>query len=255
MIQNIIVSGCSYSCVHTDKTAPLGYWPADKRSENISYPNFLKKSLSTNLLDLSMCGYSNTKILKSIYDSKITNEALYVIQLTHLHRMGHYSDSLKSWIDFQPNSSTIQPELNNGLVNWKFNIDSSKFEIENKELNTDDYNFEIEKLQSIYETHLSISYNEEKEFEFLLYQCDLLKEYLEKSKNKVLFLMWPTIKNIDEQLLDDLNFLKIEGGYSIQEWSVKNNLLGTDAHLNPEGHEKLSNEIVRFIGKYLDNSK
>jgi hypothetical protein len=64
-----------------------------------------------------------------------------------------------------------------------------------------------------------------------------------------------TIKNIDEQLLDDLNFLKIEGGYSIQEWSVKNNLLGTDAHLNPEGHEKLSNEIVRFIRKYLDNSK
>jgi hypothetical protein len=169
--------------------------------------------------------------------------------------MGHYSESLKSWIDFQPNSSTVQPELNNGLVNWKFNIDSSKFEIENKELNTVDYNFEIEKLQSIYETHLSISYNEEKEFEFLLYQCDLLKAYLEKSKNKVLFLMWPTIKNIDEQLLDDLNFLKIEGGYSIQEWSVKNNLLGTDAHLNPEGHEKLSNEIVRFIRKYLDNSK
>jgi hypothetical protein len=240
MIKDIIVSGCSYSCVHTDKNAPLGYWPAQERSKNISYPNFLKKSLSTNLLDLSMCGYSNTKILKSIYDNKITNEALYVIQLTHLHRMGHYSDSLKSWIDFQPNSSTVQPELNNGLVNWKFNIDSSKFE--------------IEKLQSMYETHLSISYNEEKEFEFLLYQCDLLKSYLEKSKNKVLFLMWPAIKNAGKELLDDLNFLKIEDGYSIQEWSVKNDLLGTDAHLNPLGHEMLSNEIVKFIKKYLDFS-
>ena len=76
MIKDIIVSGCSYSCVHTDKNAPLGYWPAQERSKNISYPNFLKKSLSTNLLDLSMCGYSNTKILKSIYDNKITNEAL-----------------------------------------------------------------------------------------------------------------------------------------------------------------------------------
>lgn len=253
MIKNIIVSGCSYSCVHTDKTAPLGFWPVNERSKNIAYPNFLRDSLSLNLLDLSMCGYSNTKILKNIYDNKLKDDSLYIIQLTHIHRMGHYSDSISSWIDFQPNSSTIQPKLNNNLVNWDFNLSSSKIEIENKELNVHDFRFQIKKLQSIYEDYLSISYNEERELDFLLYQCDLMKAYLEGiGNNKVIFLLWPLVKNINEEVLKNLNFLKIKNQYSIQEWSVRNDFIGTDAHLSPKGHEELSKEIVKFVTNYLD---
>jgi len=256
-MKNIVISGCSYSCVHTDKTAPLGYWPVDHRSENLSYPNFLRDSMNYNLIDVSQSGQSNPKILKDIYDNISNDPSLYIVQLTHLHRTGFFCDSLNSWIDLQPYSATAQPNILNDLVNWSFNLDSSLIEVRNNEshgLSKSQYHDIIKKLRTSYETHLMLSFNEKQEFKYLMYQCDMLKSHIKSinSNNRVLFLYWPILSDGLLSEFDTSNFFNIDGMYSIQEWSVKNDLLGMDAHLNPTGHRLLSNYIYDFIDNNLD---
>jgi hypothetical protein len=256
-MKNIVISGCSYSCVHTDKTAPLGYWPAKHRSENISYPNFLRDILNYKLVDVSQSGQSNPKILKDIYENISDEPSLYIVQLTHLHRTGYFCDSLNSWVDLQPYSATMQPTIINELVSWSFNLDSASIEIRNNNgtnLTSSEYHSIIKNLRTSYETNLMLSFNELEEFKYLLFQCDILKSHIKSinSNNKVLFLYWPILSNEMIAEFDLSNFLNIDGLYSIQEWSVKNDLLGMDAHLNPTGHRLLSNYIYDFIDNNLD---
>lgn len=256
-MENIILSGCSYSCVHTDKSAPKGYWPAKTRSENISYPNFLRDSLNYNLVDISQSGQSNPKILKDIYENISNEPSLYIVQLTHLHRTGYFCDSLNSWVDLQPYSATMQPTIINESVSWSFNLESTLIEVRNDNshgLTAIQYHAIIKKLRSSYETNLMLSFNELEEFKYLMFQCDILKSHIKSinPNNKLLFLYWPTLSNEMIGEFDLSNFLNIAGSYSIQEWSVKNDLLGMDAHLNPAGHRQLSNYICDFIDNNLD---
>lgn len=253
-MKNIVLSGCSYSCVHTDKEAPLGYWPVKNRSDNFAYPNFLRDLLNYNLIDISESGQSNSKILKDIYENILDTPSLYIVQLTHLHRTGFYCDSINSWIDFQPNSSTLQPTISNDLVSWSFNLESSRIEIVNHDDKPSNFDYIIKKLQTTYETQLMLCYNELAEFNYLMYQCDMLKSHIKSinSNNKVLFLYWPLLSDELLNKFDSSNFLNIDGMYSIQEWSVKHNFLGRDAHLNPNGHRSLSNHIYTFLQNNLD---
>jgi len=253
-MKNIVLSGCSYSCVHTDTEAPLGYWPVNHRRDNFAYPNFLATSLNYNLVDISQSGQSNRKILKDVYENTSSEPTIYIVQLTHLHRTGFYCDSINSWIDFQPHSSTQQPTILNDLVSWSFNLESSRIEIFNHTHKSNDFDSIIQKLQKAYETQLMLSYSELEEFKYLMYQCDMLKSHIKSinSNNKILFLYWPLLSDELLNEFDSSNFLNIDGMYSIQEWSVKNNLLGMDAHLNPTGHRSLANYIYNFIQDNLD---
>ena len=248
MYKNIVVSGCSYSCVHTDKDSPMGYWPEEHFGYNPVYPEYIRNSKSINVDNISKCGLSNTSILKSIYDNVVGNTipTMYIIQLTHLHRMGYYCDVTNCWIDLQPLGVTQQPESTENGVDWEFSLDDNRIEIRNG-MNPSESPAELSKLREAYNTHLQLAYNEDKEFEYIMYQCDMLKNYISSNNHSFLFIYWPLITPSYITKLDELNFLKIDDMYSIQEWSTKNNLLGMDAHLSPYGHELLSNHILNSI--------
>jgi hypothetical protein len=88
-------------------------------------------------------------------------------------------------------------------------------------------------------------YDDEEHFKHLLYNVDTLKSYVESTGNKIIFLYWPYIKN-DKELVKR-NFFNVDNEYSMLKWSIKNNLVLPDTHLNNNGHTILGGILHDYI--------
>lgn len=236
MNSKVLISGCSYSHI-----------------PDSSYGNYLNLIHGYDVINISYSGQSNDSILKKIYDyikiNKVTNSVV-ICQLTYLHRIGWYHNINSMWMDYQPEFINQIPTFTNGKLDIKYN------ETKSKVTQYADYNgasqSDFKKLKEMYHIWLSMVYNEDESFNYMLYKIDTLKTYIEKTNNKVIFVYWPEIQN-DYQLneLKDRNFLNINNEYSILKWSVKNNMIGNDSHLSIYGCNEFSNILNSKLKNYL----
>lgn len=227
MQNKIIVSGCSYS------TSPL----------NDNFPNLLSNKYKCE--NIAISGQSNHSILKKIYDyiekTKV-KDSLFICQLTYTHRLGFYHSINNLWIDYQPNNL-------NGIRTISFDFENipelpSKLDIESGIR---------EKLETMYKTYLTYVYDEDAEFFNLMRNIDLLKSYVENTDNKILFIYWPKVNQVQKQELEKREFFNVNGEYSMLDWSYNNKLTGHDSHLSSIGSYefKLELEKQNELKKYL----
>lgn len=246
MIKNkVIISGCSYSA-----WAGLG----------VSYGDNLKR-YGYDVFNMAWNGQSNESIIKKIYDyinKENVTDSLVICQLTYTHRMGWYHSSIKRWIDYQPKYIQTIPEYNIENDSIKFEILTDETFMEDgvwgtpKDVKEDDYKI----LTKMYKTWLEYVYDEDEMFNYLLYKIDTLKTYVESTGNKIQFIYWPDIQNINHlKEIQNRNFLNIDGDYSMLKWSIKNNLVDNTSHLNKEGHTIFSNILEEKINTIYNNIK
>ena len=226
-MDNIIISGCSYS-----------------------YPNphSYGKWLGDRVINLSVSGSSNSSILYRIWDYIKRGECkgdTFVIQLTYLHRIGWYHQSAGRWIDWQPVFTSPKP---NG-TEWKWDASQSHPNYSQRETKISDVHSEM--LSSMYKNWLSLVYDEEEEFRYLMYLVDSLSALISQTGNKAVWLYWPHISNPTE--LVRRGFFEIGGEYSLLKWSTDSALLGSDSHLSDNGCKVLGAKLSNFLG--LDNTK
>jgi hypothetical protein len=244
MNSKVIISGCSYSHI-----------------PNGSYGTYLNSVYGYDVLNISYSGQSNDSILKKIYDfiklNKISNSVV-ICQLTYLHRVGWYHNLNSQWMDYQPEFINKIPVYKNDQLD--FDYDMSKFSLSPYNNKYTLSEFDYTKLKEMYNTWLSMVYDDNGSFDYLLYKIDTLQSYIEKTKNKILFIYWPEIQN--EYQLNELknrNFLSINKEYSILKWSVKNNMIGDDSHLSNYGcnefAELLNNELRKYMNTIFNKNK
>lgn len=232
----VLISGCSYSHI-----------------PNGSYGNYLNSIYGYFVINISYSGQSNDSILKKIYDyikiNKVSNSVI-ICQLTYLHRIGWYHNVNSMWMDYQPEFINKIPTYKNDIL--QFEYDESK----SKVTQYADYNgvsqSDFKKLKEMYHIWLSMVYNENESFNYMLYKIDTLKTYIEKTNNKVIFVYWPEVQN-EYQLkeLKSRNFLNINDEYSILKWSVKNKMIGMDSHLSARGCNEFSTILNFELEKYI----
>lgn len=248
--KKIVFSGCSYSisCEEVKMPFPTQFRDLyDVRS--IAYP-----------------GQSNHSIIKQIYDcfenEIITDErCLVVCQLTWLHRFGMWHDCANKWLDYQPDHLNFTPkydEITDDII-VKFDYEKiAGFNDTPRKNYAVDYgmsNDDYDKLMQWYKIYLELIYNEDKEFENLLYRIDTLESYVKSKNHDIIFMYWPPITTkVQLNEMKKRNFFNIGGEYSMLKWSTKNNLLGWnenfkqyDSHLSYEGHKILKNDLLKFI--------
>ena len=227
MQNKIIVSGCSYS------TTPL----------NDNFSKLLSDKYRCE--NIAVSGHSNYSIIKKIYDyiekTKV-NDSLFICQLTYTHRLGFHHSVNNLWIDYQPNNL-------NG-------IRTVTFDFENLPELPSELNIESgirKKLETMYKTYLSYVYDEDAEFFNLMRNLDLLKSYVETGGNKILFVYWPKVTQVQKQELQKRDFFNVSGEYSMLDWSYENKLTAHDSHLSSVGsHQfKLELEKQNTLKKYL----
>jgi len=221
-MDNIIISGCSYS-----------------------YPNphSYGKWLGDGVINLSYPGSSNPSILYKVWDYIRRNGCkgdTFVIQLTYLHRIGWYHKSAGKWIDWQPVWTTPKP---NG-VEWKWDSSITHPNLPLGEGNLSPIQSEM--LFSMYKGWLSLVYDEEQEFHYLMYSIDSLSAYISQTGNKAVWLYWPHITNPTE--LVDRGFFEIGGEYSLLQWSTDSALLGGNSHLSDIGCKVLGENLRQRLG-------
>tara|TARA_B110000858_G_C17795571_1_gene472238 strand:+ start:1440 stop:2096 length:657 start_codon:yes stop_codon:yes gene_type:complete len=215
MQNKIIVSGCSYS------TYP----------KNDNFPNLLAEKY--NCENIAISGHSNYSITKKIYDyiekTKV-KDSLFICQLTYTHRLGFHHNINNLWIDYLPEKYGYKMPNN-------LNIESDI----------------RKKLETMYKTYLKYVYDEDVEFFNLMRNVDLLKSYVESSNNKILFINWPKVNQIQKQELKKRNFFNINEEYSMFNWSCDNKLTAPDTHLNSIGANQLKLELEKeyILKNYL----
>lgn len=236
----VLISGCSFSHI-----------------PNGSYGNYLNSIYGYFVINISYSGQSNDSILKKIYDyikiNKVSNSVI-ICQLTYLHRIGWYHNVNSMWMDYQPEFINKIPTYKNDILQFEYD------ETKSKVTQYADYNgasqSDFKKLKEMYHIWLSMVYNENESFNYMLYKIDTLKTYIEKTNNKVIFVYWPEVKN-EYQLkeLKSRNFLNINDEYSILKWSVKNKMIGMDSHLSTYGCNEFSSILNFELKKLLSNNK
>ena len=237
--------GCSYSC--GEPSFPYEFAQLIDNKERTDFS--LVKSYAYP-------GQSNSLILKKVYDA-INDEkwenALFVCQLTFLHRKGEYHDITNSWVDYQPEFIKSIPMVNetDGGLSFPYHIEPNKSLAQSYAGNIDlDLPLDVTmELKIWYETYLKHIFNENEAFKFLMFQIDLLKTYVESKNSKIVFMYWPEINN-DKELIElkKRGFFNINGEYSILKHTIKNNYcLPTDSHLSEMGMKHIAKELYNFI--------
>ncbi len=237
--------GCSYSC--GEPSFPYEFAQLIDNKERTDFS--LVKSYAYP-------GQSNSLILKKVYDA-INEEkwenALFVCQLTFLHRKGEYHDITNSWVDYQPEFIKSIPMVNetDGGLSFPYHIEPNKSLAQSYAANIDlDLPLDVTmELKIWYETYLKHIFNENEAFKFLMFQIDLLKTYVESKNSKIVFMYWPEINNNKELIeLKKRGFFNVNGEYSILKHTVKNNYcLPTDSHLSEMGMKHIAKELYNFI--------
>lgn len=250
MMNNIIVTGCSYST---------------KAGVSSSYVDLLKTNLkNTNVKNLAWPGQSNDTIIRNVKEQirDGVTDTLFICQLTHLHRVSHFCHINQKWLDFQPTAVNTQPEIKNDKVQFdvafyykqKNRIPLGKGNLGAVGMYGAERHSDLEipeditlKLLDWYEKYLFYFYDDSNAFIELNYKVDELSKQVLDSGNEILYLYWPDIL-YNSSLFDNNNFLSIDGEYSMLKWSTKNKLTQkSDSHLSTEGHYKLLNNILRYI--------
>ena len=103
----------------------------------------------------------------------------------------------------------------------------------------------------MYKNWLSLVYDEEQEFRYLMYLVDSLSALISQTGNKVVWLYWPHISNPTE--LVKRGFFEIGGEYSLLKWSTDSALLAGNSHLSDIGCKELGVKLSNFLG--LNNNK
>lgn len=245
-LQNkILFTGCSYSCGEPSFPYEFAQLIDEKERPDFS----LVKSYAYP-------GQSNSLILKKVYDA-INEEnwknALFVCQLTFLHRKGEYHDITNSWVDYQPEFIKSIPMINetDDSLHFPYHIDSNKNLAQSFAGNIDlELPFDtVRELKIWYETYLKYIFNEKETFKFLMCQIDLLRAYVESKNSKIVFIYWPEINNMKQVVeLKKRNFFNINNEYSMLKYTTKNNLCSpNDSHLSEFGMKNIAKELYNFI--------
>jgi hypothetical protein len=234
----IIVSGCSAS------------------TGGACYSLVLKNEYELDVTNISLAGNSNYSIIKRVYDI-VANKNLsginIICQLSFLHRIGHYHEISNCWLDYQPNYINKVPQYNKEKDEVTFGNDFTevKTSLSDNNLDKDVY----KELTDMYKTYLKYVYNEDAEFDYLMYKVDMLKSFVESKGNKILFVYQPIIQNEHQfNSLISRGFFNMDGEYSLLKWSTINKkLTGLDSHLSPLGHKVFAKKLYNHF--YGDNPK
>lgn len=231
-MNNIIISGCSYSVIHP-------------------YGDYLKSDYNVN--NISVNGQCNDIILRKIYD-EINLENIptttFICQLTYLHRIGFFHSSVNRWMDYQPNYINIRPTINTTTdkVEFEYSNDSGYFN--SGIFQNEDYidDFLRSELSNMYSSYLKYVHDDIDKFNELIYKTDCLTEYVKSKNHKILYIYWPEVINPHHvDILSSKNFFNIDGNFSMLNWSTINNYIGFDSHLSIEGSIEISNRLKKCI--------
>ena len=246
----VIVSGCSYSISCENYSAPY---------------SFQLRDMGFDVCSISHPGQSNSAIIRKIWDwlnenRTYTSGHTFICQLTWLHRFGMWHDVGNRWIDYQPNHMNFTPqwdEINDEVIT-KFDYESI-VALNDTPRNglTNNYGIsdvDFYRLSDWYKLYLELIYNEEKEFQHLLYQIDTIREYVKSRGSDIIFIYWPPVTDKQKWQLEKRGFFNMNGEYSMLKWSTKNKLLGWndrfeeyDSHLSLKGHQLLAKELFKYI--------
>ena len=233
-LNNIVISGCSYS-------------------NHNEYGKHLKSDYNVN--NISINGQSNDIILRKIYD--IINlgnipPTVFICQLSYLHRIGFFHSSLNRWIDYQPNYINLRPVINNNKVEFNYSDEVGYFNSgENKEKDYID-DFLRNNLSNMYSSYLKYVHDDNDKFNELIYKIDCLTEYVKSKNHKILYIYWPEILNSnDNDMLSKRNFLNINGNFSMLNWSTVNNYIDDDSHLSENGSLEFSKTLKNILVKMI----
>ena len=229
----IIVSGCSYSRTPYDKT----------------YSKFLNEIYGYHIENTAKSGQSNQSIIKTLFDWVKTydvRDSYLICQLTFTHRIGMFHDVFDRWHDYQPYGTKI---TQNQIT--KFNkITTQMYLKEFNELSNDILIDEIgNDLLKFYETYIKWIYNDKAEFESLMLNVDMFNEWVKLNNNKVLFIYWPQLTDIESIQLKERNFFNIDGNYSMHDYTKRNQLTDIDGHMNEAGNRYIADKINEWILK------
>ena len=229
----IIVSGCSYSRTPYDKT----------------YSKFLNEIYGYHIENTAKSGQSNQSIIKTLFDWVKTydvRDSYLICQLTFTHRIGMFHDVFDRWHDYQPYGTKI---TQNQIT--KFNkITTQMYLKEFNELSNDILIDEIgNDLLKFYETYIKWIYNDKAEFESLMLNVDRFNEWVKLNNNKVLFIYWPQLTDIESIQLKERNFFNIDGNYSMHDYTKRNQLTDIDGHMNEAGNRYIADKINEWILK------
>jgi len=248
MMNNIIVTGCSYS---------------QKSGVDISYPDMLDRNYNISVKNLSWPGQSNDTIIRDIkeqIEDGVTN-TLFICQLTHLHRISKFCHINQRWLDFQPAIVNPKPSIKDDKIKFdvEFYNDKKRPQIGKGNIGAigvygaqkwNDLKLDediVLKLLDWYETYLIYLYDEKNTFFELHKTLNELTKKVEQSDNKIIYLYWPDVI-YDISLFNKNNFLSIEDEYSMLKWSVKNKYTQEkDSHLTYDGHREISKHIASIL--------
>ena len=241
----IVVAGCSFSCTVKEPEYPTGSYPNILNSDEFSVDN------------ISVSGNSNDGSIRSIYEyirHNNSNDTTFILQCTFLHRIGGYFNFLEDWFNIQPNYRISNLDIGQ-LESLKINemFDSTE---RNAHIYGVNYNFKTKNINDLiwrnvsdtlrddiikyYRLWLKLKYDDNIEFNELLFKIDLLNAYVSQSNNKLICMYWPPIEDEYLSKLKEYNFINIDGEYSILNWSLKNKFAADDTHLYYDGHKALS---------------
>ena len=244
-MNNIIVSGCSYS-------SNTGVTP---------YSELLNDCIDLNVINKAWPGQSNKSIIREIRNhiNDGISDTIFICQLTHLHRLNLYCTLNNRYIDFQPMFINSTPLIKNDKIVFDVdyeNIHSGKLKgiVSNGVSNIDEFNINNEyydELHTFYKQYLKFFYDDTESFYELVNQIDDLNRLVNTTSNKIIFLYWSHVIG-DTIELKNRNFLNFDNEYSLLNWSTRNDMLdGRTSHLSEKGHytlcEKLKLEIDKII--------
>lgn len=249
MMNNVIVTGCSYSQLS---------------GVDIAYPGIIHKTTNLNVSNLAWPGQSNDTIIRNVKEQirEGVSDTLFICQLTHLHRVSHYCTLNKKWLDFQPAFVNTQPTIKDDKVIFEVKLYNDKEKRPSlgrgntgsvgvygaaKWRDSELPENILGDLLDWYETYLTHLYDEENTFYQLHHMVDELTKQVKDSGNDIIYLYWPDV-NYDSSLFEKNNFLSIGGEYSMLKWSLQKELtLKEDSHLSIDGQIEISKEICNYI--------
>ena len=254
----IVLSGCSYMETSLPTIEPVGIEPEKYRDKwwvdtYTSEPNaqyFLQKKYNKTVHDTSIRGSSNESIFRRVYEyinyTKCINNK-FVIQLTHLHRIGFQHTNPNCWLDFQAPPSNISGAPERWGVQPSDLFFSSIYQTELPILKTQKKlkvptEYQLSKLRNtFYRIYLEHFYDDDNSELELIYKIQLLKSYIESTKNQVIFVGFPLYNN---KILNDYIVEIDDDEKSFLRYAYGHDMISFEGHLNPLGSEHFADIII-----------
>ena len=222
MINSIISFGCSFSCWRHDFTK--GFVDLVANDYGVQYQNH------------SIPGNSNESIIYEFnkrYHQYELKDSLILFQPTFLTRYAYYDSKFRNLISLQ---NMVNPNNGDEVV--------SNFQAMFGDGNGESIEFYEKKLE-LFRDYQKYLYNDDYEYNKLLYSLYNIQSSVEKIGSKIIFIYFDTWYK-STPMFNKINFLRFGNELSCLNWAKKNDLTYSkeDLHLSEEGNKVLAEKIL-----------